>query len=265
MNSSAFSFYSSAFGFVAVGISLAGLVFGLCRSQLPSSKIKVLEELLDDTQCLLNSCVEEGYLPQERVRDEIEPDLARCLRDEIFDLRSQAYKATSFLQDYAGLFAGLSLTIGRACSQVRRLRADVITKSDTERRRRRDNAVLSEELPFHERGPPRGSDALSQQLVRSVAVILNPREANLDVNPFVDPTKDIRPGEMASRRDSADNSYRPCTSEPGHELAGHTGQHTRLGQPPSTLGTAHSSSRQSHLTLNREAEVGTYHSVDFQI
>jgi len=161
------------------------LVFGFCRSQLPSNKIKVLEELLDETQALFSSYAEEGYLPEESVKADIERRLAR-LRDETLELRSQVYRATTFAQHSTGFFAGLSLTIGRVCSQVKLLRADVISKSDIERLGRRDNAILLRQLPFCEVGLPQPSDVLSHQ----ADAILHPREANLD--PFVDSTNDIQ-------------------------------------------------------------------------
>ncbi|KAF8835971.1 hypothetical protein BDN67DRAFT_912021 [Paxillus ammoniavirescens] len=127
MSSSALSFYSNVFGLVAGGVSLIVLVFAFCRSQLPSNKIKVLEELLDGTQALVSSYVEKGYLPEE-VRANIERRLVR-LEEDTFDLRSQAYRATTFTEDYTGFFAGLSLAIGRACLEVKRLRAEVIVSS----------------------------------------------------------------------------------------------------------------------------------------
>ncbi|KIJ20446.1 hypothetical protein PAXINDRAFT_7684 [Paxillus involutus ATCC 200175] len=148
--SSAFSFYSNVFGLVVGGVSLIVLVFAFCRSQLPSNKIKVLDELLDETQALVSSYVEKGYLPEE-VRANIERRLVR-LGEDTFDLRSQAYRATTFTEDYTGFFAGLSLAIGRACLEVKRLRAEVIANLR-----------------------PDG--------------ILNQREANLD--PFVESTNDI--------------------------------------------------------------------------
>ncbi|KIK74270.1 hypothetical protein PAXRUDRAFT_836017 [Paxillus rubicundulus Ve08.2h10] len=245
MDSNTFSFYSNVFGFVAGGISLILVVFGFCRTQLPSHKIKVLEELLDETQDLFSSYVEQGYLPQESIRANIERRLAR-LRDETFDLRSQVYRATTFAQDYTGFFAGLSLTIGRACSDVKRVRADIITKSEIERLERHDNALLLRALPFCERGLPQPSNVLLHQPGAS----LRPGEA--DVDPFVNPTDNIQ--ATVSRRSSADNSYRAedlCTEESTRHLAG---EQTLRGEPASPLGTLHSG---SCLTLNDGSELVT--------
>ncbi|KIK77666.1 hypothetical protein PAXRUDRAFT_834926 [Paxillus rubicundulus Ve08.2h10] len=185
MDSNAFSFSSNLFGFVAGGISVIVLVFGFCRSQLPSNKIKVLEELLDETQALFSSYAEEGYLPEERVKADFETRLAR-LRDKTLDLRFQVYRATTFVQDYTGFFTGLSLAIGRLCWQVKLLRANVISKSEIERLGRRDNVLLLRQLPFSEIGLPQPSDVLSHQ----ADVILHPGEA--DLGPFVNPTNDIQ-------------------------------------------------------------------------
>ncbi|KIJ06455.1 hypothetical protein PAXINDRAFT_158723 [Paxillus involutus ATCC 200175] len=182
MDSNAFSFSSNVFGLVVGSISVIVLVFGFCRSQLPSNKIKVLEELLDETQALFSSYAEEGYLPEERVKADFETRLAR-LRDKTFDLRSQVYMATTFVQDYTGFIAGLSISIGRVCWQVKLLRADVISKSEIERLGRRDNALLLRQLPFCEIGLP-------QPLSHQADAILHPRETNLD--PFVDSTNNIQ-------------------------------------------------------------------------
>ncbi|KIK97190.1 hypothetical protein PAXRUDRAFT_825166 [Paxillus rubicundulus Ve08.2h10] len=245
MDNGAFSFYSNVFGFVAGGISLILVVFSFCRSQLPSNKIKVLEELLNETEGLFSSCVEEGYLPDERVRADIERHLAR-LREETFNLRSQAYMATTFAQDYTGFFAGLSLTIGRACSDVKRVRADVITKSEIARLQRRDNALLPRVLSSCERGLPQPIDVLSYQADAN----LRPGEANLD--PFVNPTDNIQ--ATVSRRGGAENSHSAedlCTEETTHHLAG---EQTPRGEPTSPLGTLHLG---SYLTLDDGPELVT--------
>ncbi|KAF9238765.1 hypothetical protein BU15DRAFT_13964, partial [Melanogaster broomeanus] len=115
----------NVFGFVAGAISLTCLVFSICRTQLPSNKIKVLENLLDETQSLFHSRVEEGYLPQERLKVYIDRRLD-SLRDQACGLQSQAYSATTSAQDYRQLFTGLSWAIGRVCFDVREVRAQVI-------------------------------------------------------------------------------------------------------------------------------------------
>ncbi|KAF9226878.1 hypothetical protein BS17DRAFT_776269 [Gyrodon lividus] len=239
MNCSAFSFYSDAFDFVAGGISLIGLVFGLCLSQLPSNKVKVLEGLFNETETLFTSCVEEGYLPQERFRVDIAEHLTR-LREQTFDLRTQAYRATTFVQDSTAFFAGLSGTIGRVCLQVKRVRAEVFTKSDAERRRHRDHVVLFQELPFCERGLPQGSDALSHQVNLRPGGTPNPREANL--GPFGDPTNNI----TMSRHNSGNNSRHVmglCTKESAYCM---TGQQAPRGEPARPLGASHSRPMISH-------------------
>ena len=62
MSNSTVSFGSNIFGFVAGGFSLLALFVAICRSHLPSHKIKALETLLDETERIFNGAVEDGLL-----------------------------------------------------------------------------------------------------------------------------------------------------------------------------------------------------------
>lgn len=61
-SSSTFSFVSSVFGYIAAVVSLLALVVNICRSHLPSSKIKELESLLDETETCFKKAMEDGFL-----------------------------------------------------------------------------------------------------------------------------------------------------------------------------------------------------------
>ena len=65
MSSSSFSFSSNIFGFVAGGISLLGFMVAVCRTHLPSNKIKTLEILLHETENVFKEAVEGGLLVHE--------------------------------------------------------------------------------------------------------------------------------------------------------------------------------------------------------
>jgi hypothetical protein len=62
MDSNALSFYSNVFGLFIGGTTILGVFLGFCRSHLPSQRIKELEELLEETQDLYESAVEDGLL-----------------------------------------------------------------------------------------------------------------------------------------------------------------------------------------------------------
>jgi hypothetical protein len=62
------SFYSNIFGFIAGGVSLLGVVVAVCRPQLPSNKIKILENLLHETENIFKEAVEDGLLGREFAR-----------------------------------------------------------------------------------------------------------------------------------------------------------------------------------------------------
>lgn len=66
--SASLSFYSNIFGFIAGGVSLLGFFVAVCRPQLPSNKIKVLENLLHETENIFNQAVEDGLLGHEFAR-----------------------------------------------------------------------------------------------------------------------------------------------------------------------------------------------------
>lgn len=64
MSNSTVSFGSNIFGFVAGGFLLLVLFVAVCRSHLPSHKIKALETLLDETERIFNGAVEDGLLTE---------------------------------------------------------------------------------------------------------------------------------------------------------------------------------------------------------
>lgn len=64
MTTSAFTFFSSIFGFIVAAISLLAFIIKTCRSHLPSNKIKILESLLDETEAFFRNAVEDGLLTE---------------------------------------------------------------------------------------------------------------------------------------------------------------------------------------------------------
>jgi hypothetical protein len=140
MNNPTFSFVSNAYGFAFGVFSLVGCAIGMWRSHLPSRKIQVLEELLAQTQDLFHSAVEAGLLPDLEFRAKAEARLERSvlrllypiashesrLREDTFQVRAEAYAATTLYSDYRAFFCGLSFAIAKKCSNLKELRANVI-------------------------------------------------------------------------------------------------------------------------------------------
>ncbi|KAG8217033.1 hypothetical protein J3R82DRAFT_7349 [Butyriboletus roseoflavus] len=126
MSTSTFSVFSSIFGFVAAAISLLTVLINICRSHLPSHKIKELESLMDETETLFKKVVEDGLL--------IEPGLVRqterhltMLRTLTYHLQSRAYNATTLRQDCLEFLRGTSNSIGGACRTIRGLRTELVS------------------------------------------------------------------------------------------------------------------------------------------
>ncbi|KAF9224972.1 hypothetical protein BS17DRAFT_779367 [Gyrodon lividus] len=94
MNSGAFSFYSNAFGFVAGGISPIGLVFGLYIGLRATREIQGLHPRALGGWLIFS---------------------VRCL---VTHANSQLKRTNKPSTCGARLFAGLSLAIENACSQV---------------------------------------------------------------------------------------------------------------------------------------------------
>ena len=64
MSTSTFSLFSNIFGFVVAAISLSAFLVNVCRSHLPSNRIKELESLMDETETFFKKAVEDGLLTE---------------------------------------------------------------------------------------------------------------------------------------------------------------------------------------------------------
>ncbi|KAF8119546.1 hypothetical protein EV363DRAFT_1440862 [Boletus edulis] len=134
MTASKFSFVSGIFGFAVTAISLLTLLTKVCRSHLPSNKIKALESLLDETEQFFENAVEEGLLTEPSFVQETELHIKR-LKARTYGLRSRAFKATNLRQDCAEFLRGTSTAIDNTCQSLKKLRAQVVTSSEEGRSR----------------------------------------------------------------------------------------------------------------------------------
>ncbi|KAH7889160.1 hypothetical protein F5I97DRAFT_1802028 [Phlebopus sp. FC_14] len=150
MATNAFSFFSNVFGIIVGSVSLIALAFGL-HMHLPSQRIKYLKSILDETDDIFKSAVEDGLLPEQRFTSKTANRLSQ-LREDTMTLRSRAYCATTWVQVCKELLKGLSPDIGRTCHDVKKLRAEIITSSEAERRNlssRRDATPSSASSSSH--------------------------------------------------------------------------------------------------------------------
>ncbi|KAH7887476.1 hypothetical protein F5I97DRAFT_1860737 [Phlebopus sp. FC_14] len=149
MDDNAFSIYSNVFGIFVGSVSLITLAFGFCM-HLPSNRIKHLDALLDETDKIFRSALEEGLLPQQK-SESIEDHLSDC-RERTMDLRSRVLCVTTWFQDCKELVMGVSADIGKTCYELRKLRAEIITSSEAQRRNLcaiRDATTSTASSPSH--------------------------------------------------------------------------------------------------------------------
>lgn len=94
MGFSTFSIFSSIFGFIVAATSLFAFLINICRSRLPSNRIKELESLLDETDTFFKKAVEDGLL--------IEPGF----------VRTTEHRLTMYIRFAPCGFTALLLTTG---------------------------------------------------------------------------------------------------------------------------------------------------------
>lgn len=135
------------FGVVTGALGLFGLVpllYVMLYSQLPSRKLKQLDEALEETASLWRSAIEEGLFCGTRYATtmgdwlhqlvqlhcthghsfltECFPNSLRVRSDE---LRAESHSAASFVQELKAMQQGLSKKIAMLCNQVKRTRAKI--------------------------------------------------------------------------------------------------------------------------------------------
>ncbi|KAH7882634.1 hypothetical protein F5I97DRAFT_290401 [Phlebopus sp. FC_14] len=115
MATNTFSLSSNVFGIIVGSVSLITLAFGI-HLHLPNNRIKHLQEVLDETEQIYRSALQDGLLPQHEFTSKVERQLYK-LRDYAMALRRRVYCATTWVQDCKLLFRGVSSEIGKTCSQ----------------------------------------------------------------------------------------------------------------------------------------------------
>ncbi|KAL1945397.1 hypothetical protein VTO73DRAFT_2248 [Trametes versicolor] len=159
-------------GVVASVLSTLGLlsmVWDLFKSQMPTQKLRKLEDDLRTTYQLLNDNVEEGLLDPERFRPRM-----RIIKHRIDDLRSHVFTAVTWQEELRNWRRGLSAQLNVLLREVYKIRA-TIAKSNSEERRKlsrsegdgelvlRDQALGGTDIavPAAEQAPPESTSTTS--------------------------------------------------------------------------------------------------------
>ncbi|KII83298.1 hypothetical protein PLICRDRAFT_454326 [Plicaturopsis crispa FD-325 SS-3] len=117
---------------IATGI-LALLGFVFYRDHLPTARLKRLDELMKETQEILDEAVEEDILPDLAAREDIQRRL-RCVRADAHEHRQRTYRAVSFVKQYREFLRGLSWSIEHTCRKAERIRIDLTDVIDRRQR-----------------------------------------------------------------------------------------------------------------------------------
>ncbi|EGN92054.1 hypothetical protein SERLA73DRAFT_164257 [Serpula lacrymans var. lacrymans S7.3] len=150
----------NVYGVFTATISLVALIGHVLHRYLPSARMKILVEALDDTEGMIYSMAEAGLLPRSRAVLEMEERLA-ILRAKSSELHAKAVCATTPWKECKELCKGLSASIGICLCQVKELRASAVMISEAERRRLREQSlngsVSKASAPSHLRSSESGS------------------------------------------------------------------------------------------------------------
>ncbi|KAH9922132.1 uncharacterized protein B0H18DRAFT_1121142 [Fomitopsis serialis] len=121
------SFNIDTWTWITGAISLATvlpLLYTFVMTQIPLTKVKALEEAIDDTKDLLDSVIERGLLSD--VGYIAKSKLALIsIEGHAIDFKLSAYSAKTLGQQIKGMVTGVSYGIYRLCQQVNKLRADI--------------------------------------------------------------------------------------------------------------------------------------------
>ncbi|KAI0691781.1 hypothetical protein C8T65DRAFT_670344 [Cerioporus squamosus] len=121
---SLYGIIASAIGIVAV----VPLIWSCIRNQLPTAKLRELDETLTETESLLRSVVEEGLLDPARDVPHFQAHIQQ-FRSSAEHFREETYMATDLSKQLAAWFDGLSTRISMLSTRVKKVRANICETS----------------------------------------------------------------------------------------------------------------------------------------
>ncbi|TFY77015.1 hypothetical protein EWM64_g6996 [Hericium alpestre] len=129
-------------GYITGVLSVLAVIFQIMRINLPSTKLKKFDTLLQETEDLLHEADEEGLLSGGDFVHQTNETLIG-LRTTAQPLRSRVHMAKTIFQECLGVFTGLSVRISLLCSEVKELKADIATTSEKARETLRQLGLIN--------------------------------------------------------------------------------------------------------------------------
>ncbi|KAI9069386.1 hypothetical protein FKP32DRAFT_1671418 [Trametes sanguinea] len=136
-----FGFFDSwdlSIGIVSL-ILVIPTVVHFVRTQLPSRRLRILLELLSETEVLFAASIEEGLL-KDHENHTFQQHLT-TLRSRAEAIRAEIYAGRGCGEDFSKLLHGLTRRINYLCMKVGEVRMSISTTSMRERERRRRTAA----------------------------------------------------------------------------------------------------------------------------
>ncbi|KAF9461621.1 hypothetical protein BDZ94DRAFT_1263289 [Collybia nuda] len=106
---------------------------------LPSTQLKILDELLEETRMIYKESCDDDFLPED-LRTGIEEELIE-LEESRKVLMERTYRAVTAFDQWVAYFQGVSKSLMRASDGVKRVRSRIVTT--TEQTRQRSREVIS--------------------------------------------------------------------------------------------------------------------------
>ncbi|KAI0919182.1 hypothetical protein AcW1_003365 [Taiwanofungus camphoratus] len=122
-------------------LGLIPILSSIINDQLPSTKLRILDETFFDTECLLRSVSEEGLFLNSNFIAEKEGRLLGIHR-QAEEYRTATYCATTFVKQLKVMMKGLSKKISLLCVEVKEVRASISSTSAKQRERLRAEGLL---------------------------------------------------------------------------------------------------------------------------
>ncbi|OSC97550.1 hypothetical protein PYCCODRAFT_1471729 [Trametes coccinea BRFM310] len=130
-------------------VLLVPTVVHFIRTQLPSRRLRILLDLLSDTDVLFAATIEEGLL-KEHENFTYQRHLT-ALRNRTEAVRARVYAGRGCGDDFSNLLQGLTRRINYLCEKVQEVRMSISTTSMRERERRRIAAARHSSLQATDR------------------------------------------------------------------------------------------------------------------